>query len=405
MQEITPQSIRQAHSTISPFLTDTPLIYSRTLSELCDCDMLLKLESLQMTGSFKERGALNKLLSLSEQERARGVIAASAGNHAHALAYHAHRLGIATTIVMPQYSPLVKIQSTEYWGAEVVLHGETFDDAFQHSQQLLKQHNRVYVHPFDDPLVVEGQGTMAVDLLEHNLGQDIDMVLVPVGGGGLISGLATYLKSECPDITIVGVEETNCDAMHQALQSGAPVRVPARTVIADGIAVRQVSQDNLTTVANLVDDMITVTNDETANALMLMLEIEKLVIEASAAVPLAALLNRKLPEVRGKKVVSIISGGNIDVNLLARVINRGLAFDGRTMALKSVIMDRPGALEKLLGLFHQSGANVLEIDHHRLSGSAPVGEIDVSITLETRNRQHGAEIRELMVKQGYRLRE
>lgn len=401
--DITEQSIRQAYELISPNLTRTPITYSQTFSDMCGCETFFKLENLQMTGSFKERGALNKLESLTTKEKQQGVIAASAGNHAQAVAYHAKRMGISAKVVMPNHSPLVKVRSTAHWGAEVILEGETFDDAYVHSQLLAEQEKRVYLHPFDDPKVIEGQGSIAIDVLEDPIAEDIDAILVPIGGGGLISGIATYAKSVNPDIKIIGVEEENCNAMFQSLQAGTVIEIPPAPLIADGIAVRKVSTRNLATVNRLVDDVVCVSSDEIANAVMLMLEIEKIVIEGAAAVTLAALLNKRAPQLLNKKVVSIISGGNIDVNLLSKIINHGLTFDGRIAKLDSMIIDRPGALESMLGIFSEVGANVLEVHHHRFSGSAPIGQIGVSITIETKDRAHINQIKELLRKRGYWL--
>lgn len=401
--DVTEEGIKQAHARTSPNLTSTPLIYSQTLSDMCNCKTSFKLENLHMTGSFKERGALNKLESLTPEEKHRGVIAASAGNHAQAVAYHARRMGISAKIVMPRHSPLVKVRSTEHWGAEVILEGETFEDAYRHSKAIAEEENRVYLHPFDDIKIIEGQGTLAVDLLQDPQGQDIDAILVPVGGGGLISGIATYIKAVQPRIQIIGVEEASCDAMHQSLQSGTVVELPQAPIIADGIAIRKVAARNLATVNQLVDDLVCVTSEEIANAIMLMLEIEKLVIEGAAAVTLAALVNNRVPQLIGKKVVSIISGGNIDVNLLSKIINRGLTFDGRIAKLDSVITDRPGELEQLLGIFREAGANILEVHHHRFSASAPIGQIGVSITIETRDQVHIDEITTLLEQRGYGL--
>lgn len=400
-RDVTAESIRRAFADISPQVVNTPLIGSATFSDMCGCTALFKLENLQMTGSFKERGALNRLLALTETERAHGVIAASAGNHAQAVAYHAKRLGISAKIVMPVHSPLVKIRSTEHWGAEVILEGSNFDEAYQHSRQLVSQENRTYIHPFDDPKVVEGQGTLAIEVLDDKLGKDVDVILVPVGGGGLISGIATYIKETRPDIRVIGIEETTCDAMGQSRTAHHIVEPSPAPIIADGIAVRRVGERNLETVLDYVDDMVSVTTDEIANAIMLMLEIEKLVIEGAAAVTLAALLNNRIANVAGKSVLSVLSGGNIDVNLLARIINRGLAFDGRVVQLDTTIRDEPGALEKLLGIFREMGANVLEIQHHRFSGNAPIGQIGVSVTIETRNREHIEQIKALLSQRGY----
>lgn len=404
-RDVSASSIREAYAAISRQVVNTPLIGSATLSDMCGCTTLLKLENLQMTGSFKERGALNRLLALTESERQNGVIAASAGNHAQAVAYHAKRLGISAKIVMPANSPLIKIRSTEHWGAEVILEGSNFDEAFEHSQTLTAQENRTYIHPFDDAKVVEGQGTLAIEVMETSAGKDIDVILVPVGGGGLIAGIATYIKETHPHIKVIGVEEDTCNAMCQARDAHKVVTLDPAPVIADGIAVRRVAERNLDTVHQYVDDLVSVSTDEISNAIMLMLEIEKLAIEGAAAVTLAALLNNRVSGVAGKTVLSVLSGGNIDVNLLAKIINRGLTFDGRVIQLDTTLRDEPGALEKLLGIFHEMGANVLEIQHHRFSSNAPLGQIRVSVTIETRDKAHIQAIELLLSQRGYVNRE
>jgi threonine dehydratase len=399
--DVTATSIRAAYGRIGPHIRKTPVTWSETFSALCGCETLFKLENLQMTGSFKERGALNRLLALTATDRRRGVIAASAGNHAQAVAYHAGRLGISAKVVMPRHSPLVKVRSTRHWGAEVILEGDNFDEAYQYSQTLRTAEDRVYIHPFDDPLVVEGQGTLGVEILEDRHAADIDAILVPVGGGGLIAGIATYIKQTNPHIQVIGVEETRCNAMTQSRVAGHVVVLAPAPVIADGIAVRQVSANNLNTVNRYVDDMVNVSTDEIANAIMLMLEIEKSVIEGAAAVTIAALLNHRLPSQKGKKVLSLISGGNIDINLLSKVINHGLSFDGRIVKLETVIPDLPGGLEGLLGVFREAGANILEVQHHRFSSGAPMGQVGVSITVETRDGAHIAAIRQTLATRGY----
>jgi threonine dehydratase len=395
------EDIAAAYRRIKPYLVNTPIIESKTFSELCQCEVLFKLENLQMTGSYKERGALNKLLSLSDKERHQGVIAASAGNHAQAVAYHAARLGISTKVVMPKYSPLVKIKATEHWGADVILEGETFDDAFRHSQVLAAEEQRTYLHPFADAKVVEGQGTLALEIMAHPLAEDIDAVIVPIGGGGLVSGVATYIKQRYPKVEIIGVEETSVNGMSTSLQAGEVIELAPQPMIADGIAVRRVYETNLGTVAKYVDEIVSVNSDEIANAIMLMLEIEKNVIEGAAAVTLAALLNHRIPRLHGKKVLAVISGGNIDVNLIAKIINRGLTFDGRIIKLDTVINDIPGTLESLLASFRKSGANILDVHHHRFSSDAPIGQIGVTITAETRNQTHIDQLKKNLSEQGY----
>jgi threonine dehydratase len=398
---INDEDVLRAAEKIRDHVENTPLIHSKTLSELTGCQTLFKLDNLQMTGSFKERGAVNRLLALTSKEKARGVIAASAGNHAQALAYHGSRLDIPVRIVMPRYSPIVKVRSTEHWGADVLLEGDTFDDALAVSMEIVKKDKLTYVHPFDDPLIAAGQGSIAVELLASEHADSIDAVLVPVGGGGLISGIATYIKAHAPHIQVIGVEEASCDAMHQALQAGEPILTSRSPVIADGIAVRKVAGENLKVVNALVDEVVAVTSDEIANAIMLMLEIEKLVIEGAAAAPLAALVNKRLPHLEGKHVVSIVSGGNIDVNMLSRVIDQGLSFDGRVARIGTVIQDRPGNLETLLTVFRQAGSNILEVHHHRLSPRAPIGQVGVSITVETRDKTHLRQIESALNEQGY----
>ncbi|MBV1878069.1 MAG: threonine ammonia-lyase [Pseudomonadales bacterium] len=396
-------SISAAYQRIKPYIVNTPVTFSATFSDICGCQVFFKLENQQMTGSFKERGALNKLLSLSATERKQGVIAASAGNHAQAVAYHANRLGIATKIVMPQHSPLIKIQSTEHWGAEVVLSGETLEQAFLYSQQIMHQENQIYIHPFDDARVAEGQGTLGLEILQEPCCESLDAILVPVGGGGLISGLATFTKHHKPNLKIIGIEESSVNAMSTSMAAGKVTTIKPQPMLADGIAVRRVGANNLAVVAELVDELVSVSSDEIANAIMLMLEIEKSVIEASAAVTIAALLNHRLPQLAGKNVLCVISGGNIDVNMLSKIITRGLSFDQRIIQFDTTIDDHPGALEKLLAVFRELGANVLEVFHHRFSAAAPVGHIGVSITLETRNGAHIKQLKQLLYKRGYQI--
>ncbi len=408
--EFSTQEIADVYAEISPHIVNTPIIHSATFSEICHCQTLFKLENLQMTGSFKERGALNRLNQLTEAERKRGVIAASAGNHAQAVAYHANRLGISAKIVMPKQSPLVKIRSTEHWGAEVILAGDTFSEAFSHSQALTAEENRVYLHPFDDIHVIKGQATLGVEILNHAMTQDLAAIVIPVGGGGLIAGIANYVKQIEPSIRIIGVEETSYNAMKQSKDAGQVVTLGSKPMIAGGIAVGRVAERNLHSVEALVDDIVSVSSDEIANAILLMMEVEKVVIEGAAAVTLAALLNHRIPQVQNKdatgagnkKVLSVISGGNIDVNLLSRIINRGLAFDGRVVKLDTTISDQPGGLEKLLGVFRSSGANVLEVHHHRFGSEAPIGQIEVSVTVETRDRGHIEELKQMLVAEGFR---
>ncbi len=398
------QDVETAYNLIHEHIAQTPVVYSHTLSKLCGCHTLFKLENLQMTGAFKERGALNKLLNLSASERASGVITASAGNHAQGVAYHAQRLGIRAKIVMPAGTPLIKVVSTQEYGAEVVLHGESFDDAYQHARELEAEEKRVFVHPFDDPLVIAGQGTIGLELISDPKGRDAEVVVCPIGGGGLISGIAVYLKEINPSIQIIGVQAASCPSMQAALQHGGPVFIQHTGSLADGIAVKQAGTITYSIVRRYVDEVLTVEEDEIANAVLLLLEIEKIVVEGAGAVPLAAILKYR-DRFAGKKVMSILSGGNIDVNILHRIITRGLSVAGRIVEFTVRLRDVPGALTAVLEIFKRLQTNILDIVHHRFDSIAPIGFVDVSITLETKGHSHINDIRQALEQSGYRVEE
>lgn len=397
---ITKHDIETAYNLIREHVVQTPLVYSHTLSKLCGCHTLFKLENLQMTGAFKERGALNRLLHLSPAERETGVITASAGNHAQGVAYHAQRLGVRAKVVMPMGTPLIKVISTQDYGAEVVLHGETFDDAYEHARRLEAEEGRIFIHPFADPLVIAGQGTIALEILAHELGQNLDAVLCPIGGGGLIGGIAAYLKETNPAIRIIGVEAASCASMTAALRQGGPVKLLEAASLADGIAVKQVGELNYRLVKQYVDDVLAVAEDEIANAVLLLLEIEKIVVEGAGAVPLAAILQHQ-ERFAGQRVLSIVSGGNIDVNILQRIITRGLTVAGRTVEFKVRLRDVPGALTAVLEVLKRLQTNIMDIIHHRFESLAPFGYVDVSITLETKGHAHIQEIEAALRAEGY----
>jgi len=397
---VTRDDIEKAYRNIQKEIVCTPLVYSQKLSRLCGCQVLLKLENFQLTGSFKERGALNKLLSLSPEQKGKGVVAASAGNHAQAVAYHCRRLGIRSKIVMPMGTPLVKVVSTQGYGAEVILHGEMVDDAGELALQISKKEGLTFIHPFSDPLVIAGQGTIGIEILQDEMAKDLAAVLCPIGGGGLISGIAAYLKEINPAVRIIGVEAYACPSMKASLLEGHPVKLQKTSSLADGIAIKMVGQINFDMVRKYVDEVVTVEENEIANAVLLLLEMEKIVAEGAGAVPLAALLNRKVP-LEGRKVLLIISGGNIDVNILGKIITRGLGMEGRIAQMTVRLKDLPGTLTSALEVIKGLQANILEIAHHRFDSLAPFGYVDVSITLETKGHDHIHEIQGALQRAGF----
>jgi threonine dehydratase len=394
--------IRAAAKRLEGTIAETPCPYSETLSTLTGARVFVKLENLQMTGSFKERGAANLLLQLSPAERRRGVIAASAGNHGLAVAFHASRLGIAAVIVMPEWAPLAKVTAARRHGAEIVLHGENFDEAYVRAREIEAARTLVFVHPFDDERVIAGQGTIGLELTAQVPG--LDAVLVPVGGGGLIGGLAVAVKATRPSTTVIGVQAHEVAAMTAAISAGDRVTVPAATTIADGIAVRRVGAHTFDLARRYVDGLVTVTEEEIANAILLLLEIEKTVVEGAGAVALAALANGRV-DLEGKRVALVASGGNIDVNLISRVIVRGLVKDGRLVRLRVRLRDRPGSLARLTALIAAERANVLRIEHDRVFSRAPLGDSEVELTLETSGPDQIAAIKRRLVEAGYPVEE
>jgi threonine dehydratase len=397
---VTKGDIEKAYRIIQKDIVCTPLVFSPKLSRLCGCRVLLKLENFQLTGSFKERGALNKLLSLSPEQKEKGVVAASAGNHAQAVAYHCRRMGIRSKIVMPMGTPLVKVVSTQGFGAEVILHGEMVDDAGELALQISEQEGLTFIHPFADPLIIAGQGTIGMEILQDEMAKDLAAVLCPVGGGGLISGIAAYLKENNPAIRIIGVEAYACPSMKASLLEGHPVKLEKTSSLADGIAIKMVGQINFDMVQKYVDEVVTVQENEIANAVLLLLEMEKIVAEGAGAVPLAALLSQKV-SLEGRKVLLIISGGNIDVNILGKIITRGLAVEGRIAQMTVRLKDSPGSLTAALEIIKGLQANILEIAHHRFDSLAPFGYVDASITLETKGHDHIHEIQGALQRAGF----
>jgi threonine dehydratase len=380
----------------------SPCALSATFSESTANEVYLKLDNLQRTGAFKERGALNKLLSLSAEERAQGVIAASAGNHAQGVAYHAGKLGIRAQICMPLTTPLIKVSATRGYGADVVLHGANYDEAYEEALRRSQAEHLTFVHAFDDDAVIAGQGTIGLELLEQH--PDLEAVVVPIGGGGLIGGIACALKeSHSPSnrkIQVFGVQPSRLPSMKVAVAEGKPVTLAAASTIADGIAVRRAGERTLPLVQKYVDDIVTVEEEEIANAILLLLEREKTLAEGAGAAAIAALVNHKLPLV-GKKVAVLVCGGNIDVTLLSRIIERGLVKDGRLVRLRVHLPDYPGALNRLTSILAQHRANIVETDYDRAYHGVGLGETAIEITMETRGPDHIAEIISALGAAGY----
>jgi threonine dehydratase len=389
--------IEAARQRIANVLSQTPLAYSQYFSELWGCKAYFKFENFHLTGSFKERGAVNKLMNLTPEERSRGVITASAGNHGRAVAWHASRMGIPATVVMPVNSPIVKVQNTAATGARVILHGNSFDDAVAHAHQLCEAEGLTYVHGFDDPLIVAGQGTIGLELTEQC--PYLDTVVVPVGGGGLAAGIALALKEVNPKIRIIGVQSADVPSMVVALKKHEPVTVPPHFTIADGIAVRRVGELPLALFRQCVDDVVTVDESEIANAILLLLEREKTLVEGAGAVGVAAIHNRHIA-VEGRRVAIILSGGNIDVTMLSRIIDKGLVKDGRMVKFHVVVPDYPGQLARILSAVAEKRGNVLEIVHSRAFSEAKVGETAIDLVIETRGPDHIEEMERALTERG-----
>ncbi|MDI3316213.1 MAG: threonine ammonia-lyase [Bacillota bacterium] len=412
--EPTPALIRQAAERLQGVAERTPLLRSPILSERYGVEVFLKAECLQRTGSFKVRGAYARILGLSEEERRRGVVAASAGNHAQGVAFAAAALGIPATIVMPVDAPITKRSATERYGARVVLYGESFDEAFAWAVQVAESSGATLIHAFDDPWVIAGQGTVGLEIAEEM--PDVDTVLVPVGGGGLASGVALALKASNPSIRVIGVQSAAVPAAYDALrrrraatetgkapeQADAPRRGHAPT-LADGLAVKRPSERTLSILERLLDDIVLVGEEEIARAILHYLERERLVVEGAGAVTLAALAGQERLRAGARRVVLVVSGGNIDVNRIARIIDRGLYEEGRVARWSALLDDRPGALERFLHVVAEAGANVLDVVHDRIDARIPVGRTRVTVTLELRDAAHGTEVESRLTAAGYDL--
>ncbi|MFZ1083564.1 MAG: threonine ammonia-lyase [Terracidiphilus sp.] len=398
MESITLSSIQAARARMAEAIYLSPCQLSSDLSDLTGLPLHLKLENLQRTGSFKERGALNKLLLLSEAERERGVSTASAGNHAQGVAFHAAALGIRAQIVMPLATPQIKVAATRGFGADVILHGANYDEACEEALRRSAGEGRTFIHPFDDAEVINGQGTIGLELLEQV--PDLESVVVPIGGGGLISGVACALKESNPRIRVIGVEPEKLPSMLRAREAGAPVTLKAEATIADGIAVRRAGELTLPLVSRYVDEIVTVDDEEIASAILMLLEHEKTLAEGAGAAALAAVLQSKA-NLRHRRTVVLVSGGNIDVTLLAKIIERGLVKDGRLLRIRVHLQDRPGALLALTQILARERANIVETIHNRSYYGVSLGETVIDVTLETRGAAHIASISHALREAGF----
>ncbi|MES2391285.1 MAG: threonine ammonia-lyase [Acidobacteriota bacterium] len=397
---LTLADVLAARERISGSIYKTPCAQSKMLTRMTGQKVFLKLENLQMTGSFKERGALNKIATLTEEQRKRGVVAASAGNHAQGVAYHATERGIRAVIVMPLTTPLVKVQATRGFGAEVVLHGANYDEACTEATRLCEAEGMVFIHPFDDPLVMAGQGTIGLELLEQVEG--LEAVVVSIGGGGLIGGIACALKESNPKIHVVGVQTSRLPSMAEAVKAHHLVTLEPATTIADGIAVRRAGEVTFPVVEKYVDEIVTVDEDEIASAILTLLEREKTLAEGAGATALAALLQQRTSLKKDAVTAVMVSGGNIDVTLLSRIIERGLVQDGRLIRLRIHLLDKPGALLELTSIIASHRVNIVDTLYNRAYYGVNLGDTAIDITMETRGREQVEELLAALETSGYR---
>lgn len=399
---ITLNNIKDAKRNIENIALKTPIVKAPILSKEHNAEIFLKKENLQLTGSFKLRGAFNKVASLTEKQREHGVVAASAGNHAQGLAFAAQYFNCEARIFMPEATPLTKISGVKSYGAEVILIGENFDEAFEAATKYANETNKEFIHPFADDAVIAGQGTIALELLEEI--PNLDRIVVPVGGGGLIAGIAIAAKTINPDIKITGVVASGAKAMKESFESRMPIDSLSVRTIADGIAVRDVTPKLLDIILEYVDEIVEVSDNETATAILFLLEKHKLMVEGAGAVATAAIMHNKI-DVENTKVCAIVSGGNIDVTMLSLIIEKGLIKSFRKMNLIVTLMDKPGTLMHLTEVFTRSATNIVQIDYDRKSVKLDYGEAHVTIALETKGEEHQKLIRENLKQSGFRFKQ
>ena len=396
---VTYENILAAAKRIENGVLKSPCRLSKKLSKMCDANIFVKNDYLQMTGSFKERGALNSILQLTKAKRAQGIIAASAGNHALALAYHGSRLGVPVTVVMPTIAPMTKISNCRELGAEVIVDGSNFTEATNIAKSIGVKRNLTYIHAFDNPPVIAGQGSIGLEILEQC--PEVHAVLVPVGGGGLIAGVGMAIKEMHPEVEVIGVEPATCASLCAALKLGRPVEIEACPTIADGLAVKEVGSNVFPIVQKYVDRVVTVDEHHIALAVLRLVEQEKAVVEGAGAVALAAMLAGILPELKAKNVVILLCGGNIDVTLLGRVIDHGLAADGRISRFKAIISDRAGSLSAFTKVIGDTGASIMETTHDRAFTGDEFSMVRVECTVATRDAEHRDQLAHVLSSAGY----
>ncbi len=396
--------IIKAKKKINGIVNKTPFAFAPLLAERVGAKVYLKKENLQITGAYKIRGAYNKIASLSKDEKQRGVIAASAGNHAQGVAYSAALFKVPATIIMPEATPLLKVVGTKALGAKVILKGSNYDEAYEFATTYAQENSMTFIHPFKDRKIMAGQGTVALEMYDER--DDLDMILVPIGGGGLISGVASAIKQLDPRIKIIGVTSKGAPAMYESFKEKKPLSTSDVRTIADGIAVRDANKENLEIILECVDDIVQVDDEEIANAVLFLLERQKIVVEGAGAVGVAALMHNKIGELKpSDKIGVILSGGNIDVGMLSVIIEKGQIKAHRKMKLLITLIDKPGALRGLTDIFEELSANIIQIDYDRTSTTLSYGDANVTIALETKGKEHQESIREELKKRGYRFHE
>ena len=391
--------IVQARRLISDVVAKTPFVYAPLLSERTEANIFLKKENLQLTGAYKIRGAFNKIASLRDEEKNAGVVAASAGNHAQGVGYSARHFGIKAVIIMPEATPLLKVTGTKALGAEVILHGDNYDEAYAYALKYAKENGLTFIHPFEDEKVIAGQGTVGLEMIDEV--KNLDTILVPIGGGGLITGISSAIKQIDPTIRVIGVVSQGAPAMYNSFKAKEVQNSKSVRTIADGIAVRDVSPQNLKHILGSVDDIIMVDDEEIATAVLYLLERQKIVVEGAGATGVAAVMHKKFTFKKNENIGIVLSGGNIDVQMLSVIIEKGLIKSHRKMKLLITLVDKPGALMYLADILRDANANIIQIDYDRTSTKLAYGDAKITIVLETKGKEHQVYIKEMLNNNGY----